>query len=142
MKSKKVKLQKYTVEHAIGTAAGLKSTTINVDTDYTHITGINVREITDGNLVDEYAIGLKNGKFQALELTDKSLLETDQSIRPNHRLYDLLPDMPREQVEVETLTELQIVNGANIAIQTEFDSTVASDALKFVVTLRLEVLEN
>ena len=106
-----------------GTPAGTLSVAINVDTRYKRCTGAYIKEITDGDLVNKYNVGLRSDKGHHLPPANKTLLEADASVAPDHKFLSLGFD---------------VYPGMNLVVEGNFATALATDALNFLIVLRLE----
>lgn len=118
-----VKLQKKEISYAAATAAGTKTDTFDLDEDFDRVTGIYIHEISDGDLGDEYEVGLSDSRGSIIDVTNKTVFQASNAVAPDGKFFSL---------------NFKIDRGMGLKILTKFDSVLASDALNFIVVLRLE----
>jgi hypothetical protein len=117
------KIEVLNVSYPSGTAAAIKTNTHTFDSAYTHIVGIAMSEISDGDLGDDYQVGFRDDQGKELiQLIPKIMLETAKGVGQTDKW------MPFHH---------KIKKNSTYTWRTEFESALATDALKFKVSFLL-----
>lgn len=123
----RIKYQSVTVNLAAGQAAQAFDTDADMDQSYKRCTGIWISEKSDGDLINNYKVGLRDDNGDILPVANGYLAQADRSVTPNEKFLEI---------------DFEIFNGQGLKIVTTTGAATATDALNFTVTFRLEGHKN
>lgn len=108
---------------ATTSTANTREVSFPVDTSFKKIKGIRIVEITDGDQVDDYDVGLKSKDGNLIDPVNKTVLESSDAVAPDDKFLSL---------------DAEIYDGMNLRVVYTTYGTIATDALNFFVQLLLE----